>query len=749
MRLPVLLLALTGLATAQSPTPRSAPLLAQPIDATGEPGAAAVELAAAALPPRTPRVHFDQPVADGPLWAGADAWKASFDGTGCTVIPFFGSDAPHNVPLRLELAQITVGAEPLALPAGQPRRDGQRIATRRGSVEEVIDTAVAGLEQSWVFATLPNRGAITVDLRMQGDYVVTPTTAGLRFTSRFGHFDYHGAVAVDADGRRLPLTIGWDGDSAQLTVPASFVAEAALPLVVDPFLNGWFLLGSTAPAGQTQRDSDVASFQALGGRTLLVWLRQWSATDADCWGLMFDGNLGLVQTDFMIDFTSEDWLEVACAGNNYAQNFLVVSEVRIGIQHSIFGRTIAANASQGNLITIERDGVVGTPGNNFHPDVGSDPTFAPGRYTVVFHKRLVFDSSIFMRQLQTNGALVTTNAIKLSVGTEEFTRPAISKSCGQANGNQQYLVTFQRTWPAPPFDQDLWGRFVQWNGALPAAMFPLATSVGEETMGSPSSPIDSGSQRLWPMVNSWAGNTTLPRNLDCRLVRADGSVFTSSNIGSGIPGMDHADAEVDADGTRFVVAYTRGGTQEEAITIAHLPATNQLRIESRTGLQTSSSDVKGQCNIVADYSGGTLPSPRYFVSFTYVTTNSLNLVNFGGFTGGSTLFSSRDSYCTNQLPISVTGSPVIGQTLFVSVNNNSPLAASIFGFPDSISLGLLGCNCLQGVAVGAIYGPASFAWTVPNNPTFVGTALAVQGFELGTECLSLFNLSDIVDFTLR
>jgi hypothetical protein len=750
MHLPFVLIALGGLVVAQSPLSRQAPQLAPALDATGEPQAAAVELAAPALPARTPRVHFDQPQADGPLWAGADAWKASFDGTGCTVIPFFGSDAPQNFPLRIELASITVGDDALALPGGTPRRDGNRVRTARGSVDEVIDTSVSGLEQSWVFSTLPNRGAITVDLRLQGDYQVTPTDVGLRFANAYGRFDYHGAVAVDADGRRLPLSIGWDGDSAQLTIPAPFVAEAKLPLVLDPVLNGWFQLGSAAPAGQTQRDSDVASFQALGGRTLMVWTRQWSAVDADCWALLFDGNLGLVKTDFTLDFTSEDWLKVACAANNHARNFLVVSEVRIGIQHSIFGRVVSDNGTPGGVITIERDGVVGTPGNNFHPDVGGDPSFAPGRYTVVFHKRYLFDSEIFMRGVSPSGSLLTTNAIKLTPVDQECTRPAISKSCGQANGNQQWLVTFQRTWTVPySTDQDLWGRFVQWNGAVPTAPFAIAYSSGEETMGSPSSPIDSGGQRLWPVVHSWAGNTTLPRDLTCHLMRADGTPQDSANIGTGIPGVDHADAEVDSDGTRFVVAYTRGGTREEVITIAHLPATFQLRIESRTGLQTSSTDARAQCNVVADRSGGTGTSPRYFISFTNLTSNSFHLVNFGGYTGGTTLFTSRDSFCSNQLPISVTGSPVIGQTVFVSVDNGSPLAASIFGFQDSISLGLLGCGCLQGVALGAVYGPASFNWTVPNNPTFVGTGLAVQGFALGNECLGMFNLSDIVDFTLR
>lgn len=55
-------------------------------------------------------------------------WKANFDGTGCTVVPFLGSEAPRNFPLRLELAQATVGGEPLALVAGKPVVTGSRSA---------------------------------------------------------------------------------------------------------------------------------------------------------------------------------------------------------------------------------------------------------------------------------------------------------------------------------------------------------------------------------------------------------------------------------------------------------------------------------------------------------------------------------------------------------------------------------------------------------------------------------------------
>ena len=42
--------------------------------------------------------------------------------------------------------------------------------------------------------------------------------------------------------------------------------------------------------------------------------------------------------------------------------------------------------------------------------------------------------------------------------------------------------------------------------------------------------------------------------------------------------------------------------------------------------------------------------------------------------------------------------------------------------------------------------------SIPSIPAMhlpFGTGLAVQGFALGSECLGLFNLSDIVAFTLR
>ncbi|MBL9077824.1 MAG: hypothetical protein JNL08_09990 [Planctomycetes bacterium] len=697
------------------------------------------------------RVVFDRPAADGPLWACGNAWKASFDGRGFTTIPFFGSDAPQNFPLRLEVARATVGGAVLELADGRPEAVGARVATHRGAFTEVVDTQLDSLEQSFVFDRLPNRGAIAVDVRIGGDgYEASGIDGGLRFATAFGHVDYTQAIALDGAGRRLPLAIEWTGAAAHIEIPAEFVAAATLPIVLDPTLNYWFGLGNPS---LLQHDGDVATIRpsAINGRTLLVWQRQWSLTDQDCWGLMFDNDLGLVQTDFTIDFTAEDWLKVACAGNNHAQNFLVVAEVRIGLQWFIAGRTISVAGVPGTQFNIEREGVVGTPGNNYHPDVGGDPSFAPGRYTVVFNKKTLGVSDIYMKQVTPAGALVTTNAVVISNLPEDEIRPSISKSCGHANAAQNFLVTWQRTWTFSPFDQEVWGRYVGWNGALVTPIFAIGFTPSEETAPAPSSPIDDGTQRLWPVCFELASAPGQPRDVVGRLLRGDGSVAHAFTISNGVPGADDRDPEMDADGTRFVTVLTTGFTGSpqsiEVVTQAWLPSTASVRVEERSGMQTSSLDSHGQGNITAEFSGGNGPTARYKIAFTNETSNTLQLHNYGGYPGGNQ-FGQRPTQC-GSLGIAASGSSVLGQTVTITVANGAA-SGTVAGFPLTLPLQpILGCNCILGVNYIGFFGNP-FSYTIPNDPLMVGTIFSVQGFTvLGSSCLGSLDFSDTIDFTIR
>ena len=702
------------------------------------------------------RVLFDRPHADGPIWAVGTAWKASFDGRGFTAVPYFGASAPRNFPLRFELAAASVGGTPLQLADGEPSVVDGAVHTPRGALSEVVHTHLDTLEQSFVFDALPQRGAIAVDVRIDSEFAVAQLADGLRFENEFGHVDYTHAVAVDARGVRQPLAIEWTGNGAHMVIPAAFVEQAALPIVLDPVLNYWFHLASGIAV--TQHDSDVATIQAtgIGGRTLFVWQRNFSASDTDCYGLMFDANLGLVQTDFLIDASIEDWTRIAVAGHNYAQNFLVVAEIRYGVflgnVYYIGGRGVAPNAAVGGLFNIERDGVVGFSGNNFHPDVGADPYFGVGRYTVVFQKDTGSSADIYMKQVSTAYALVTTSPIALTTAGGEDTAPSISKACGQSNGLPAYwFVTWQRTYSAT--DQDLYGRYINWNGALPGSVFPIATLTANETGVSPGSPIDVSGTRYWPVCYEYATSPGQQRDVYCRLFRSDGvqqaGPFVVSN---NVPGADDRDIEVDSDGARFVAAFTTGTSgnpqSPQAVTLAYLPNTNTFVVEERTGLLTSSLDDYGECNVCAAFSGGSNQSPIYYVSFSEHASNTFKLVRFGGYTGGTApFFQTRPSQC-GSLSIQVTGSPTLGGSITATIGS-APFSGTILGVPGMIPLNVLGCACWQGVDQG-IYLSNPLVWNVPNNAAYVGIVLSVQGWSItGTQCLGFVDLSDTVDFTIR
>src|SRR6185503_15529495 len=100
-------------------------------------------------------VLLDEP-GDGKVWGSSRAYKASFDGTGATFIPFFGSDAPRNYPVRFALAAVRAGSQMLPLVAdAKTAVAGRRVTTDHGSVREVYELSPRSMEQLFVFDAPP------------------------------------------------------------------------------------------------------------------------------------------------------------------------------------------------------------------------------------------------------------------------------------------------------------------------------------------------------------------------------------------------------------------------------------------------------------------------------------------------------------------------------------------------------------------------------------------------------------------
>lgn len=694
----------------------------------------------------TSEVLFDRPVADGPLWAMGGDWKASFDERGLEFVPFFGSTAPCDFPLRIEVARATVGGEALAISGGRPVAAKDAVRTERGAFAEVIRTGPHEIEQSFVFEALPNRGAVAVDVTISTVLTCSPLANGLLFQNEFGNVAYQKAEAVDAAGARVALPITWNGTAAHIEIPASFVEKARLPLVLDPVVNvNWGL----APAiTQQQREPDVATIETPG-RTCVVWRRQYSATDMDCWAVILDADLVPATATVAIDFTTSSWSAPAVASNTYAQEFLVVSQVDSGAAHWISGRMIDTAGTIGAQFDIERGGVVGLPGNKFRPDVGGDPYYGVAAYfTVVFEHEPTPGAlhDVCFKQVNQDGTLRTTNPIALITSAGNIKpSPSISKS----NRTQNWCVAWQSG------VNEVRAAEIAWFGSIAVSHYHIAFATGLELLPHVSSPADMNGSRAFLIAFQYlasAGNN----NIRCEVqLSGSGSVgsfdLSQWEAGGAYAGWDQTLPEADSDGIRFVVGYTEQWQglydhDTRVSTLSFSPTTLAWTIDDTRTLLNGSASEEYWTRMAADAGSGSSPSPRYKIVSAKFNSNDIQVFDYGGYSPGQ-LFTTRPMQC-GTLSIAASGTPALGNPVTFTVANGA-LSGTIVGFPGAAPLGALGCNCTLGVANGFL-ALSPFSWTIPTDSAYIGMTVSVQGWTIaGSQCLGAIDFSDTIDFTIR
>ncbi len=222
-----------------------APLLALACFVPGTAGQESTATAAALsqLSPRVP-IHTQADDPDGGaygVWAAGRGFKASFGAGTVTVHPYGAQPQPWT------WTTVSIGGRTIDRAARDAAQTGfgtDRFETMHcDGVIEAYDLRDDGVEQSFVFPTRPAN--LRGDLQVVGriDSPVLPVAAvgvhgELAFVGAEGAgIRYGEAYAVDAEGSRLDLATTWDGSHITLTVPASFVANARYPLVIDPVVG--------------------------------------------------------------------------------------------------------------------------------------------------------------------------------------------------------------------------------------------------------------------------------------------------------------------------------------------------------------------------------------------------------------------------------------------------------------------------------------------------------------------------------
>ncbi len=186
-----------------------------------------------------------------------------------------------------------------AAPSARP--DRREVYFDRGQVEEVYALRPEGVEQSFILHSLPEgRGAITIEgalkTSLAGPAADEPAETLVFGDGRRERIRVSKAIVKDAKGRELALAMRYADGRMSMTVPAGWVAEAALPIVVDP------LIGAASPyatdlnvQNRIYRASDVA-YGSVQNAYFVVWNENIGADvfSYDAYGHLISGSGALL-----------------------------------------------------------------------------------------------------------------------------------------------------------------------------------------------------------------------------------------------------------------------------------------------------------------------------------------------------------------------------------------------------------------------------------------------------------------------
>lgn len=684
--------------------------------------------------------------ADGAVWAATAGWKAGFEPRGATFHPFLRGDAPAAA-ATFTLRSAHCGTTALAVGPSRPRLHGQCVVAERGDVRELYVLRQEGIEQQFVLTSLPNRETLQLEVGVTTDLPHRTNSAGHAFVGELGGVQYGHALAIDGAGRRLPLGTTWDHGALRITVPATFLADAQLPLLIDPLIGT--ITNLTATNTVALAAVDLAFDQSLG-MYFAVYERAFNAADHDVFVAQLD--LAMQPLNLVtIDYSSAYWSRPRIAALEAHDKVGVVAEVSYAntAPFQVDLRTFLAGASPvvDPVTILSADAQY----SRKDPDIGGDANpVGPTNFLVAFESFgvSVNASSMPIRLLDPNGNIVL--ATNLNNGVSFSRRPAISKTCGLTGGGTEGWAVVMRA----EFYQTNYGELRAWQvtpgGSVrnAAGIHEFASLTGTTlNFGSEwdvSSPTDHAAGRMFLCVE---------RRLDTQNGRGaviahafdwDG-VITAGNVPLLPSTQDHLSPVVDSDGCRFAVAsvvrFSATDSDVRCNTVALLAGQPTIQDSDVVSYSSARDDQPAIC--ARNGSRNT-----YGVAWVHEAGNwSLQGQVYRG--TAATGVVTRATGCGG-ISIGSTGELALGEVFTVSVAHATGIGGFLVGAPVSLPIGPCP-GCTQGADGIALVG-SMLNVAVPTNPALVGSVFAFQGVRydpaLGP-CLGALAFSDTLDVAVR
>ncbi len=308
--------------------------------------------------------------ADG-HWVRGRSFKARAARGGFTYVPFLGSSASRNYPVRFRLESVAIANEHVPLTRGaEVTREGDRFVLDRGFVLATYDIALEQVEQSFIIdrpaASVGKPGDLVLTLGVETDLEARPLGTGFTFDGPEGSVRYGAAIAFDEAGETVHVTSRLSPGGLQLTVPASFVQGATGKITIDPPITTFTV--DSPPQDQTAPEVTHVSEHF-----------RWVFTHEDKFSTV-DTDIYLKQTDISgqpgpatyVELGLEEWKAPRNATMAGTKKVLIVATRDTGSAYtSIVGRVYdTPNRTLGPVLEIGTTGSGTFRYTNARPDVG-------------------------------------------------------------------------------------------------------------------------------------------------------------------------------------------------------------------------------------------------------------------------------------------------------------------------------------------------------------------------------------------
>jgi hypothetical protein len=698
-------------------------------------------------------VLFDQPVAGGPLYFTGNNYKARFVPGSWEFVARPAQVTAAAEPVRFTLRSCTVGNQALEVGDAAPVRTMHRVEFAHGGFAEIVAMTGRAVEQSFRFDALPERGDLRLAVAVATGREAVDRGDRIVFRSVYGDVDYGEATAIDAHGNRCAVPTELVGDEIVIRVPASFVAAARLPLVVDPIVATQTVF--------THGTADVANpdiaWDESAGCWAVAFERPYSADDVDVYVQRLNSDMTLRSGLTTIDISFDVWQRPKIANLNAFDRFLAVAQVSTDATWPFWiGGRILDNA--GIVLTgqfdIARATVAGhAGGDKIRPDVAGDsyPT-SPCYFTVVWEREAsVNDHDIHLKQVRADGLLRSAAPTLVDNATSYESMPAIAKSACPG----RMVVCYQRTHTSS--DEDIRAAVVTWAGQPIqfgsnynfSVDYSAASDLYPE-VSSANAPYGTGwGYAMCVYQRPGSGNGDVMAAIIDLATGAVPAHTNISNLGGLTPAWPQFNPSVDSDGTRFAVVvdelFNGSGTDidNRVILCGYRPTTGSI-VYQHASTVAGSSAPEWNASIASVFAGSGVRSPRQGIVFERNTATPFEIVASayeGYVVGGYTVITAA---CGIPTTITPSGQPIIGQTVDFLLTPSFGPAGFVFGQLQTLTP-IPSCpGCVIGVDGAAILtNPLRF--TIPPDPFFTGMVFALQGCTfIGGPCLNSISVSDVL-----